>query len=195
MALGLPAVIAGLVALACLTISTGALHEDGLADSVDGLWGGFDPARRLEIMKDSHIGSYGVLALVFSLALRGTLLALLLETTQPEIALLVPATLSRAMMPLVMAGLPHARNSGLSHSVGRVSKATAIVAIALSTVIAVALLGPGGFGVVVVALGSTAICMGLAKAKIGGQTGDILGATQQVSEIAILLAMAALLQP
>jgi len=68
--LGLPPSIAALLALAAMIAITGALHEDGLADSADGLWGGWDRARRLEIMKDSRIGTYGVLALGLTLLLR-----------------------------------------------------------------------------------------------------------------------------
>ncbi|MFT7596440.1 MAG: adenosylcobinamide-GDP ribazoletransferase, partial [Paracoccaceae bacterium] len=76
--LGLPASIAAGLVLGAQIMLTGAMHEDGLADTADGLWGGFNADRRLEIMKDSAIGTYGVLALILSLGLRWAALTLLL---------------------------------------------------------------------------------------------------------------------
>ena len=97
-------------------ITTGAMHEDGLADTVDGLWGGWTRDRRLEIMKDSHIGTYGVLALIVSAGLRWSVLAGLLTLgAGPVVAI---AVLSRASMPALMAALPNARGDGLAHKVG-----------------------------------------------------------------------------
>ncbi|MEM7632588.1 MAG: adenosylcobinamide-GDP ribazoletransferase, partial [Pseudomonadota bacterium] len=168
-ALGLPAaVVAGLV-LSALVLLTGAMHEDGLADTADGLWGGQNPARRLDIMKDSRIGTYGVLALVLAMGLRW------LGYTDIAWAQLIAAlVLSRAAMPALMASLPHARADGLSKSVGRPSRAPVAGAIALALALAVVLVGPVGL----VAAGGAAVAAGgmaaLARAKIGGQTGDIL---------------------
>lgn len=190
MALGVPAAIAAGMALTVQVVLTGAMHEDGLADSADGLWGGWTRERRLEIMKDSRIGSYGVLALVLAIGLRWSALTAL--GTALLGPLLAAALISRAAMTVVMAALPHARADGLSHSVGRPGKATAAVAVALAIGISLALPGHGVPAMLSVTAVATLGCIALARARIGGQTGDILGATQQVTEIAALIAAAAL---
>ncbi|MDE4191653.1 adenosylcobinamide-GDP ribazoletransferase [Phaeobacter gallaeciensis] len=190
--LGLPPLVAAGLALAMQILLTGAMHEDGLADTADGLWGGFEQARRLEIMKDSQIGTYGVLALILGLGLRWVALAALLETAGPW-PLLALAMLSRAAMPVLMYALPHARADGLSRSVGRpralpvvlggvLALGLALPCIALSQLLAVAAI----MAVVTAGLGA------LARVKIGGQTGDILGATQQLCELTGLLVLLAL---
>lgn len=188
-AVGLPdLVVAGLV-IAALVMLTGALHEDGLADSADGLWGGYAPARRLEIMKDSQIGTYGVLALLLAMGLRwqGYVGVTLGE-------LVVALVVSRAAMPVLMRALPHARAEGLSRRVGRPDLGPVAGAVALATVVALGVSGLGGF----VALGLAGVVLAgmgaLARAKIGGQTGDILGATQVIVEITVLLGFVALAQ-
>ena len=189
--LGLPPAVTALISLSFLTVLTGAMHEDGLADSADGLWGGWDRARRLEIMKDSHIGSYGVLALLFSFAARWAALWTLFDSGAglAFIGILAAATLSRAPLPALMATLPNARNTGLSHATGRPPARTAWLAIAIATGLAVLLLGFSGIGAIIWA-GLAALSVALiARAKIGGQTGDILGACQQVTEITVLFAL------
>ena len=183
-----PAISAGL-ALASMVIVTGALHEDGLADSADGLWGGWDPVRRLEIMKDSHIGSYGVIALILSLGVRWLALASLAGQSGPGsliTALVLGATLSRAPMVVVMSALPHARRGGLSVRVGRPHRASAALAVAVACAVGLVFLGLALAWVIVVLTVTTFAIVLIAKAKINGQTGDILGATQQISEVAIL---------
>ncbi|RME14541.1 MAG: adenosylcobinamide-GDP ribazoletransferase [Alphaproteobacteria bacterium] len=187
-----PALVAGLV-LAAQILVTGALHEDGLADSADGLWGGQDRARRLEIMKDSRIGSYGVLALGLSLGLRWGALAALIGTGHLFGALLTAAVLSRAPMAVLSAALPNARGSGLSADVGRPGRETALAAVALAGLVALLAAGWAALAAFLwVALATIALAA-LAKARLGGQTGDILGASQQLGEIAALSALAAML--
>jgi adenosylcobinamide-GDP ribazoletransferase len=190
---GLPAPLAALIALTLGIVTTGAMHEDGLADTADGLWGGWTQARRLEIMRDSHIGSYGVIALCLSLAARGVALWLLFAQSPAAgvTGVLVAATLSRAAMAGVMAALPHARSDGLSHSQGSASMATALLGLGLSIGVALILAGGAGLWAVLWA-GLVAVAVAaLARAKIGGQTGDILGATQQMTEIAVLVSLLA----
>ncbi|MDD9718206.1 adenosylcobinamide-GDP ribazoletransferase [Dinoroseobacter sp. PD6] len=195
-ALGVPAGPAAAVMLAALVMVTGALHEDGLADSADGLWGGWDAARRLEIMRDSRIGAYGVLALGLGLLLRWSCLAALLAETGPVAtlaALVAVGAMSRAAMVGVMRALPLARNDGLSHRVGTVPGWAAGLAAAVGLGTGLAVLGPVAAVVLGFAGGIAAILVGrLARSRIGGQTGDILGATQQVAEILGLLALATL---
>lgn len=191
MAMGLPAPLAALLSLAALTMTTGALHEDGLADTADGLWGGWTRERRLEIMKDSRIGAYGVIALFFSFSARWAAIWMCFEAGFGTIALILSATLSRAAMSAVMAGLPHARDAGLSRSVGTVAARTALMACAIAGLVALALTGMAGILLVIWAgIGAGAVAF-VAKRKIGGQTGDILGATQQIVEIAVLFSLLA----
>lgn len=190
LALGLPMLAcAGLVA-AVLIATTGAMHEDGLADTFDGLWGGYTRERRLEIMKDSHIGTYGVLALILSQLVRVTAIAALLAGGA-LIGILVASTASRALMPVVMAGLPNARQAGLSHSVGVPQKPAVLGALALALILTLLLVGSAGLVPLICAGLVVAGLAWIAKSKIGGQTGDILGASQQLAEITILLALAA----
>jgi len=167
---------------------TGALHEDGLADTADGLWGGFTRTRRLEIMKDSHIGTYGVLALILSLGLRWIALSGLLAAGAFG-AVIASAALSRAFLPVLMTALPPARTAGLSHSVGVPGYLVSGLALVLG--LAIALLGAGP-AVLIPALVAVVAIAGfacLARVKIGGQTGDILGAAQQIGEISLLLGL------
>jgi len=193
LAIGLiPGVTAGLTLLT-LVLITGAMHEDGLADSVDGLWGGWDKDRRLEIMKDSHIGAYGVMALVLTQILRLMALTALAQAGMLVIALISVAALSRAPMVVMMAVMPHARDGGLSASIGRVGVNTAMIAVGIAATITAAMLGWSGIiAIMVVAVASTVVAL-IAMRKIGGQTGDILGATQQVSEIAALITLSTVL--
>ncbi|MEM7074227.1 MAG: adenosylcobinamide-GDP ribazoletransferase [Pseudomonadota bacterium] len=187
--LGLGPPIAAMIALITMIFATGALHEDGLADCADGFWGGWTPERRLEIMRDSRIGTYGVLALIVSLGLRWAALSALFGTGQAAAALLTAAVLSRAAMPALMSALPHARRDGLSHSVGRVPRRTAGLAAFLGFAVSVVIFGPAGVALSVLAA-LTALGVGaLTRSRIGGQSGDVLGATQQLVEIAVLVAV------
>lgn len=190
---GLSAPLVAALSLAVLIVTTGAMHEDGLADCADGLWGGWDAARRLEIMKDSHIGVYGVLALILGLLLRWQALSVAIDAGHLWAALIATAMISRAMMVPVMARLPHARTTGLSHSVGRPPIATARVAECIAVLAAILLLGWNGLVVLLAAFLAATACALIAKAKINGQTGDILGATQNLTEISVLVTLATLL--
>ena len=190
LATGLPATLAAAIALAAGALLTGALHEDGLADVADGFGGGQTRERKLEIMKDSRVGTYGVIALVLSLLMRWSALAALAASgTFTMIAVVVGAhAASRAAIPMFMARVPAARPNGLSAGVGRVASQTALYA----ATIGFALLLPGGFAFALVsALLVIALSLGLerlARRQIGGQTGDVLGTLQQACEIAVLAA-------
>ena len=190
--LGLPAPLAAGLALAAQIAATGGLHEDGLADSADGLWGGADPTRRLEIMRDSHIGSYGALALGLGLILRWSALSTLLAAGWFAAPLLAAAALSRAPMAVLAAALPQVRTDGLARSVGRPRQDTASLAVIVALLAAFALVGWGLLAPVLWATLASIALAALARAKLGGQTGDILGASQQVAEIASLCAFAAI---
>ncbi len=184
---GLPTIIAALLALAVLIITSGAMHEDGLADTADGFWGGWSPEMRLQIMKDSQIGTYGVLALLLSLGLRTAALSEIFAGGAVLLPMIAVAAMSRGFLPAVMAALPHARPHGLAHSVGRPSQQTALLAAGVG--LAIAALSIGALSLLaLIGVGLVALFVGaVAHRKIGGQTGDILGATQQLGEIAVLL--------
>ncbi|MFV0358593.1 adenosylcobinamide-GDP ribazoletransferase [Tropicimonas sp.] len=188
---GTPASVAAGGALAAQVVITGAMHEDGLADAADGLWGGWDRARRLEIMKDSRIGSYGVLALILAIGLRWAALTVLAPVLLP--AMLTAALLSRAVMIVVMGTLPNARDGGLSRRLGRPGRAVMVAGFALALLLAAMLVGAAALGLLTATIAAAAAAAVIARRKIGGQTGDILGATQQMAEIACLVAATALL--
>ena len=191
LAVGLPAATAAGVALAVQVVATGALHEDGLADAADGIGGGAAPERRLAIMRDSRIGSYGALALILSLGLRWTLLAALLPVA-PLAAPLAAGALSRSGMAAVMAALPPARPDGLSARAGRAGAATAALAGAAGLALAGLSVGPAAAFVAALAVSVAAAAVAaLTRRAIGGQTGDILGAAQQAGEVAALMAFVA----
>ncbi|WP_299678914.1 adenosylcobinamide-GDP ribazoletransferase [uncultured Roseobacter sp.] len=191
LALGLPAVFAAGALLITLMVLTGAMHEDGLGDTADGFWGGFEPARRLEIMRDSHTGTYGILALILITGLRWSAYAALLPLgVLPVIAV---AALSRAGMPCLMAALPHARDDGLSKSVGRPDVPTAVLGLGVALLLAGLCVGGAAIGGLLAILAATAVVGAIARSKIGGQTGDVLGAAQQISELFALAAFILLL--
>lgn len=184
-----PGVVAAGV-LVLLALMTGGLHEDGLSDTADGLFGGWTKERRLEIMKDSRVGSYGVLALVLVTLARWSALTTILGAGGIW-GLIAVGALSRAPMGLVMATLPNARGGGFSHATGRPSAQVALAGAGAAVVIAFLFAG----WVALPMLALTVLAVGLlarsARSRIGGQTGDILGAAQQLAEVACLAALAA----
>tara|TARA_R110002020_G_scaffold74540_1_gene190599 strand:+ start:1042 stop:1788 length:747 start_codon:yes stop_codon:yes gene_type:complete len=191
LSIGLSSQIAAGLTLTALVLLTGALHEDGLADTADGLFGGWTPERRLEIMKDSRVGAYGMLSMILGLGLRWSALAMLLPAGLGP--LIAAAVLSRGILPWLMHRMPSARPGGLAGSVGRPAAPTAIAALLIALVLAFATTGAAAFAAVLATGLAALVVARLAMARIGGQTGDILGATQQVAEIAALLTFAALL--
>ncbi|WP_406856922.1 adenosylcobinamide-GDP ribazoletransferase [Alsobacter sp. KACC 23698] len=195
--IGLPPMAVAAVTLTAQTLATGALHEDALADMADGFWGGHTPERRLEIMADSRIGSYGATALALGLLLRFSAIAGLVAQAGPgraALALVATAAIARVAGLFPLWALSPARPGGKSASVGRPTDRTMATACSITLALAVLLLAPG-FGVVKAALalalgGLTAwLCVRLARAKIGGHTGDVAGAVTLIAEIAALLGL------
>ena len=189
LALGVPAMTGALLALVAMALATGALHEDGLADLADGLGGGRDRAHCLEIMRDSRIGSYGVVALVFMVGLKATALSEL--ALVPLLwAMLFAAVTSRWLMLAALVLLPSARADGMGHAAAGPGAMTLWPGLLVLGALGVAL-GPLSLivlGLMVLAAWGVAA---LAHRRIGGQTGDVLGAVQAVSETAGLIALAA----
>jgi len=191
LALGLAPALAALLALAAATWVTGGLHEDGFADFADGIGGGRDRDHCLEIMRDSRIGSYGVVALVMMIAMKAAALAQL--GPQASLAAFVLLGLaSRLLMLATLIWVPPARTDGLGRTASGVS-AKAFVFGALATALCALMLGPSILpGLLVMAL-SAALLASLAYKRIQGQTGDVLGAVQSVSETVGWVAVSALL--
>jgi adenosylcobinamide-GDP ribazoletransferase len=185
------ALVAAVLAVLTGLLVTGALHEDGLADTADALGGGRDRERVLAILKDSRIGTYGGAALVMSLLLRVVLLARL-DGAAP-LALVAVAAWSRAAPVWLMATLPYVTAPESSRSRPlvdvRVTQAVlATVAAAIVTALALPVRSAIGFAVL-----SAALTLGSGwrfRSRIGGITGDFLGATQQVCECGLLLWLA-----
>lgn len=198
-AAGLHPMLVAALGITALVVTTGAFHEDGLGDSADGLFGGQTPERRLEIMKDSRVGSFGAVAIALALLLRVTALGSIVASAGGWVAaavLLVAAMASRAAGIRLLASEGPARAGGASAAVGRPGSATAWIAIGLAATLGLGLTlaakaPPNGL---LLALSLAALAtLGLARLArrlIGGQTGDIVGAVQQVTEIAVYLGFA-----
>lgn len=192
--LGLHPLACAFVALAVSALVTGALHEDGLADVADGFGGGGTTAGKLKVMRDSRIGTFGVLAVVFSVGVRAGVLGGLPGPGTAAAALIAAGALSRGLLPVVMHVMAPARKSGLAVKAGRPDQEGWVTALLLGALLAFLFLGPvaglAALGGGVIAVAAVAW---LGFRQIGGVTGDLLGAQQQAAEIAVLMAAAAAL--
>jgi adenosylcobinamide-GDP ribazoletransferase len=184
--------LAALLAVLAGIALTGALHEDGLADTADGLIGGRDREHALAIMRDSRNGTFGVLAIVLSVLLRAAALVAIADAAQAGLALIAAHAASRAGLPIAMRVMMPARAEGLGASAGRPHASCAVLAGTIGALISLAALGPRRGAIALGILGAAVFGAGLlAQRRIGGYTGDILGAFQQIAEIAMLLTAAA----
>ncbi|SDU31232.1 adenosylcobinamide-GDP ribazoletransferase [Jiangella alkaliphila] len=188
--------VAAVAAVLATVIVTGALHEDGLADTADGLWGGSTRERRLEIMRDSRLGTYGALALAGDLLLRVALLATAGSAAFTDVArvLLAGHVVARAAPLVLAAWLPVARVDGQGQRLGRLRAGDAVVAAV--TVLVVAVLVTGWWAPVVLAAAAVPV-LGLRRAarrRIGGVTGDVLGAGVALTNLAVAIVVVALAQ-
>lgn len=191
---GLPPFAASVLCIAALVALTGALHEDGLADVADGFGGGGDREAKLEIMRDSRIGTYGVVALALALALRIAAVAAIAGPASVAVAVIAAAAASRAAMAAVLYALPAARRDGLGAGAGRPDARGVAIAAALAFAVSLAGLGWDGaaLAMVAAAAGGGTVAY-IASRQVGGHTGDVLGAVQQAAEIAVLLVLAAVM--
>ena len=188
-----PPMLAILLSMAATLHATGAFHEDGLADTADGLGGGWEKTRILEIMKDSRIGSYGVVALCLVLA--GKFLALsALDAALLPAALLAGHAVSRFAATCLLATMDYARDDATSRAA---PVATRLSGAALAMAGGCALTGCLGLPWPQVLAGAAACALATlwlaAKFRrwLGGYTGDCLGAVQQVGELAFYLGLLA----
>ena len=189
----LPAFVAVLISMLVTVCLTGGLHEDGLADSADGLIGGQDPQRRLEIMKDSRIGAYGALALWFSLTAKLILVqSLLAVSLVTAISASVTAhCLGRTAAVALLTCLPYARieYSKSSNFGNKVTFRQLTLVLIFAIVLSLLLLRLQGVFCLTAALAVTFVCGLYFKDKIGGITGDCLGAANQLVELSAYLSL------
>jgi adenosylcobinamide-GDP ribazoletransferase len=181
---------ATVLALIALVIVTGALHQDGLADSADGIGARGGRARRLAVMRDPATGAFGALALIGWALLMFTTLASL-QAGHTIIALIIACALGRWAALLQAATIPPARSEGLGAAL-HVSRPALAAATIVSTVLA---LGLGGIADGAIAIGA-ALCLAAVSAvvtqrNLGGHTGDTLGATVAITEVAACVALLA----
>lgn len=184
-----PSAVTSAITLVVLIALTGGLHLDGLMDSCDGLFGRSDPSRRMDIMRDSRVGGFGVLGAISTLLLKYAALAAVADPWR-LVALALAPMLGRWAMVLAIWGFPCARPEGL----GRAFKETtswrsALVASLIAATVAVGLLRLNGVGLLVVAGAATWLVAKFVCTRIPGLTGDIYGAVNEVVEVVCLLSV------
>jgi adenosylcobinamide-GDP ribazoletransferase len=193
---GVPDLAAAALALGGSAILTGALHEDGLADIADGFGGGRNRESKLEIMRDSRLGTYGAVILLVSFAAKLSALAAIPDSYVVP-SLIAAHALGRGILPAMSLHLPYARKDGLARNAGQPDAATSVMAAGLALLIALLSLSWSNALYAALVVGASAFVVAwLALRQIGGQTGDVLGGAEQVGETAILVLLAArLAQP
>jgi adenosylcobinamide-GDP ribazoletransferase len=198
--LTIPPLLAAVIAVAISIGVCGALHEDGLADVADGFFGGKDAESRLDIMKDSRNGTYGTLVLILSTALRVAALSAIASESSlaAAFALIAASVAARAALVWHWFELPLARPGGTADQAGKPDRDQLNFALVTGAPLAFfpTLLASGIDGVVLTAslIALSAIFfVRLCRMKIGGHTGDTLGAAAQIAEISALIALASAL--
>src|ERR1700733_8159169 len=185
---GLPPGPGAALAVAATVLVTGCLHEDGLVDTADGFGGGATREQKLDIMRDSRIGTYGVCALILALILRISTLASFFSSASGVWALLASHAGARAAMMAFMFIVPPARRDGLSSDAGQPPIESVGAAIVLGFVIVAFCVGLlHAIVALILLIAVVALMSWLSRKQIGGQTGDVLGAVEQIAEIVILL--------
>jgi len=186
--------LAAILALGASMLLTGCLHEDGIADTADGVGSGRDRTRSLEILRDSRIGTYGMVAVLFSVLIRIAALAMLIEVGSWLVvvsAWALAAALGRGVGPGFTLVCPPARSNGVGAGAGRPSGRAAVVAL-VTPLLAGMVLTPWPSGVVaLVAAMLPAAWLGwLARRRLGGYTGDVIGAAILLVECTALVFLA-----
>ena len=183
-----PPLLGATAGVAALCALTGALHLDGLGDSADGLLTRGDATRRLEVMRDPRLGSYGVVAVVIVLLLQTTALASM-SPARALVALVVAGAWSRLAALAVVALVPYARSEGLATVAGGNDRRWLDIGVGVATVALVSLLDWNTAAVagLLVALVSVVV-VAIARRRLGGITGDVCGACAELAQLAALLA-------
>ena len=194
--LGLPPLVASVLALVVMALLTGAMHEDGLADMADGFGGGRDTDSIMRIMHDSRIGAYGVLALILATALRLSLLALCIETLSGwHLVGLIALTgaASRFQPVLQLAIFPLSQHASLAALTGRPGAGRLTAALALWLPTMIWLFGTVSAAAIILPACALSLWIGqVATRKVGGLTGDVMGATTIIAELTMLMCWASL---
>ena len=193
LAVRLPPALAAALSLATTLVLTGCLHEDGLADAADGFGGGRYRERKLEIMRDSRLGTYGACALMMSLMLRWSAVFAIASPLPVALALVAAHVSGRAALPAFMRFVPPARCDGLSVQAGQPTPRSVAVASLLGILILGISVGLAATMVGLVLSASACFFLAwLSVRQIDGQTGDVLGALEQIIEIIVLLTAVAM---
>lgn len=180
--------VAGAVAVTAGLLITGAFHEDGLGDVADAFGGGQTVERRLEIMKDSRHGTYGVAAMAASIVVRVTALGTMPGPWALAASAVAAHVLGRTVAVVLMAAAPLARHRGLGVDYGQATTwKVATIALLTGTALSAVAVGWWAAPLLGAALLGAALTGGLARRKIGGISGDVLGATEQVAECLVLV--------
>jgi adenosylcobinamide-GDP ribazoletransferase len=183
-----PPLLAGILTLVTWVALTGGLHLDGLADCCDGLLASTTVQCRLEIMKDPHLGAFGVIGLILVLLLKGATLVTLTPAT--SLGILLAASLAR--WSILPAGLfPLARPGGMGADFASGLQRSFIYMGAILPVGLALVLGTRGVVSLLAGLAAVALVLWLAKSRIGGVTGDVFGMVIEVVETAVLLVFSA----
>jgi adenosylcobinamide-GDP ribazoletransferase len=189
--LGMSPLLSAVWTLAASMIMTGALHEDGLADTADGFGGGRTAVRKMEIMRDSSIGSYGALALLLSTIARVAAIASLDRPLIVMTGMILAGTLGRSGIVLLLLVLSPARKDGLGASMGTPRTVSAVLGLVLAVAGSVSFLPIRiAAAAVLCGVGAALLLARLAQVQVGGYTGDVLGAGEIVTECAVLTVLA-----
>ncbi len=190
-----PSLVAGLLALAAMAFLTGAMHEDGLADTADGFGGRANREEKLALMRDSRLGTFGGLALIFVVLIKASALgAIGVAPWRGAVAILCAAAISRALALWHWRATLPARSDGMAASAGRPdSEALAVAGIAAVIAAIFLLVAFKLFAVLAILVAAVAIRLfsHLADRQIGGHTGDTIGAAQQIAEALLFVGLAA----
>jgi adenosylcobinamide-GDP ribazoletransferase len=183
-------IVGAVVGILTVTLVTGAFHEDGLADTADGLWGGWDPSERLRIMRDSRLGTYGTVALIAVFALRFALLVPVPPRTF-AVAMVCGHVLGRLAGPALVMLLPPLTDSSSAAIAGRLGPVGRLVVATLAILPVVAAAGLWAVPTLVVAGVVVLACATVYRRRLGGVTGDAIGATTVLIELAVVAVIVA----
>jgi adenosylcobinamide-GDP ribazoletransferase len=191
--LRLPPEAAAFIAIGAMIVFTGAIHEDGLADMADGAMARKTLPERLAVMRDSRIGTFGTLALIIVVGIKTGTISAIGWADQVAPMLIGCAAASRAVLPALMRFMPPARSDGLAFAAGRPEENQVILAGLLGAALALLFLGPvAGLVSIIAGICAASVVGWIARKRLGGVTGDVLGAAQQATETTMMLAVVAM---
>ncbi len=188
---GLAEEVSALIVVSTAILLTGGLHEDGLADAADGVLGGTSKDSRVAIMQDSRIGTFGVLAVIIVVLFRWMAVAEVVARWQIMAHMAAAGALSRFIMVVAMHLIPSTENSQLAKQAGKPSATAVLASAGIALAIVIIAVRSDTWIVVTLGVAAPAIVLLLAWRRVDGLNGDILGASQQASETAVLVGLSA----